>query len=213
MNRPVSIDGAAVLAGFAVYLPVPGLRGALFALFPGIAYRDKSLILKGLLLGFVLDVVYEICWGILPLVWEPRAEYNHLLTDYLPPEHLVITHCGCAVPDVVQFTLGLVGWATAFFLLWLALWPRRLHLAAYFAIPCLGALLTAVAAIVLWNLAPLDEWWVYRSAYSQERIPVEVFVFVFILVVPLCTLAVGLLFWLGGRRRGGITGVPHEPKK
>ena len=81
-RRPTSIVLPALISGFGAYVPIPGLRGALFALFPGIAFRDVRLMLKGLVLGFLADLMVFVGWPMLGFVWEPRASYNWLITHF-----------------------------------------------------------------------------------------------------------------------------------
>jgi hypothetical protein len=194
------------MCGFAAFVPVPGLRGALFGLFPGLAFRDPRLAVKGAELGFAADVLFCMAWACLHWQWELRGDYNRTLARIVPPGHWVGTHHGCPVPNWLQFALGLVAWATVMFLVWSLVWPRKFGYRAYFLPPAAGAVLTAIAAVVLWTFAPMNDRFGWPPA-PPYKLQTEAFVALLIASLPLCTLGVGLVFWILER-----TNAPPQPR-
>jgi len=196
MSSPRSIDGSALIAGFAIFVPIPGLRGALFAIFPGLAFRDFWLMLKAAGLGLAIDVAYcGFLWPFLGLRWELRGEYNRTLAHLLPPGAWAGTHHGCPVPNSVQFTLGLVGWMTLMFLIWAILWPQKTRCTMRLLPPAVGGFLVAIAANVLWFFAPMNERFGWPPEPAHKLTPVP-FLALLILALPLCSVGVGFVFAL-----------------
>ncbi len=193
-NR-VAIFGAASICGLCIYLPVPGMRGALFCLFPGIANRSLTIAGKGLLAGLAADVAFCIGWIVAGFVWEPRASFNRILAEYLPPAHVVATHFACPVPNGVQFGLGLVGWCGLMFAIWLYLWPRRFPPLTSVFMLLTGAVSVTVASVVLWTVSPMDGWW-SDGAKPFGDITSDWYALVFVAAVPVCCLAFGCAIWL-----------------
>ncbi|REK18958.1 MAG: hypothetical protein DWQ37_02755 [Planctomycetota bacterium] len=209
MKWRLSTEVAAGVAGAAIYLPI-GLRGTLFALCPALAGGRRRLWVIAPVAGFVLECVYQLAWLCLPLVWEPRGEFNEALALYLPPIHKIVTHHGCTVPNSVQFVAGLVGWTGCYFVLWMLLWPRPLPWRARFAVPVVGMLLVALAGAGLWRIAPLDEWH-GRFAFAAEKVPQSVFALAVVLSMPVCTFVLGLLIHVFERRTTRADNLPPPP--
>lgn len=195
--KPRSVDGPALLCGLAIFMPVPGVRGALFALFPGLAFRNRQLLAAGAIYGFLLDLLFFFVWQSLGLVWEPRGEYNRIINTYLPPEHTVMTHCGCAVPNVVQVVGGLVLWAATFYFLWVKLWPVKLKTRAQIFIPLCGTFLMAISGVITWYSAPLHEWRYWQP--EKTVLSSEAFLLLFVTLFPLSSLLVGCSFLFAAR--------------
>lgn len=196
------VGGSAILCGLCVYFPIPGLRGAAFCLFPGLALRSRTLAIEGAAYGFVTDVVVNFCWMFIGGVWEPRASYNVALVHFLPPDMLVVTHAGSPMPNSMKFGLGLVVWMTTMYFIWASLWRPRLDWAVRSRILGLGAILSGAIAALLWTVAPLDGWWSHGAAPFGDLEPGK-FLFVFLTTLPACSLLVGCSLHVASN--GGVT--------
>jgi hypothetical protein len=64
----------------------------------------------------------------------------------------------------------------------------------------LGAALVVTAGGILWSLAPMDEW--RGPVTPAERIPLSLFVFVFIVAIPFCNFCVGAILGRFEERSG-----------
>lgn len=180
---------AAVICGFAIYVPVPGLRGGLFGLFPGYAQRSVGTALKGFALGLFVDLTISIAWIFFGPTWEPRASYNSVLAHYLPPEHMIMTHHGSPLPNYVQFTLGLALWTSAQFSIWIRLWKPKIQIQRQRRIYTSGVVSVVAAATILWIVSPMDGWWHHGAAPFGDLPPIPL-AGVFLLSMPCCTVAV-----------------------
>jgi len=183
---------AAIVSGLSIYIPIVGLRGAAFCLFPGIAQRSMAMAAKGTALGFLADIAFCMGWFFFGPVWEPRDSYNEILVTYLPPGQMVMTHAGCPIPNGLQFGLGLVLWTTLMFNIWIQTWKPRINGSARRAALFAGAIAVSVAASVLWIVAPMDDWWQHGAAPFGDLAPLP-FTVVFVVSLPACTLIVGKL--------------------
>jgi hypothetical protein len=189
--RPAStvpIVGAALTSGLCIYAPC-GLRGALFCLFPGIAYRSPEIALKSAGLGLIVDILFNAGWMALGLEWEPRASYNFVLAHYLPPMHRVITHGNCQAPNEVQFELGLVGWTSVMFLVWQFFWPAMIPPGRRLVVCVVGAAFVGGAAKLLWEIAPKRGWLSGPHGRFDDYSPM-LLVVALIASIPLCCLSV-----------------------
>ena len=184
-----NLFSAAIIRGCACYLPILGVRGAGFCLFPGIVRHSWQLAFKGGGFGFLYDIVVEIGSSIVLGPWEPRAGYNRLLVNNLPPGFDVITHVGSPVPNSLKFCLGLIIWMSVMYAIWIALWILKLNWARRLQIPSTGAMCVGVCAIILWIVAPLDEFWQHGAQPFGDLAPVP-FLAVFLTTMPLCSLIV-----------------------
>lgn len=203
-SKRFSVYGAALISGLCIYIPVPGIRGALFCLFPGIANRSLKIAGKGLIAGFCADIAFCIAWFFLGFVWEPRVSFNRILSDFLPPEHAIYTHSECAVPNGVQFGLGLTAWCGCMFALWLHFWPRRFSTETYFLLWHVGVLSVIIASASLWVVSPMDHWWSFGAQPSGD-INSDWYVLVFLGAIPTCCLifsaGIQIANWFADRRQ------------
>jgi hypothetical protein len=113
-----AVAGPAILCGLCIYLPVAGIRGAAFCLFPGLAQRSWRTAIKGAGYGLFADLLVDFCWMFIAGVWEPRASYNVAVVHYLPPDLMVMTHVGSPMPNSLKFGLGLMLWTTTMYGIW-----------------------------------------------------------------------------------------------
>ena len=187
---------AAIIAGLFAYVPVPGIRGALVGLFPGIARRSGRTVVQGLICGFSADLFLWMLWTAL-FVWEPRDSYN-LALSLLPPTHMVVTHVGCATPNWAQFGAGLVVWLGMMFGLWLYLWRPHVSYERRPLSVVGGMAFGAAVAALLWTVAPMGQWW-HRGAQPFGDLPLIPFFIVYLSSVPLCGVVFVLLVTTGGR--------------
>jgi hypothetical protein len=197
----VSVEAAAAVCGFACYLPVAGLRGALFCLFPGIVLRSLRIAFQGAGLGFLADIAVVTIWSALAGVWEPRVGFNRTLVSLLPPDFTVMTGYGSPMPNSLKFGLGLIFWTVTMYALWMTIWIPKLPWLSCLAILAVGAMAVGICATILWIVTPLDEWWGYRGKQLGLLSPVPWFA-VFILTMPTCAVIVGCLMRLSSRKAG-----------
>jgi len=187
---------AAVLTSFAAYIPIVGIRGACFCLFPGISQRSLRIGFIGALIGLVCDIAVSVVWMIIAGAWEPRwGGYNSILIYYLPPDFMVATHVGSPMPNSMKFCLGLMLWSATMHLIWMLIWQPRLDWERRLPIICIGSILVCACAIVLWIVAPLTG--TLGGEYQPfGDLPPVPFITVFISTMPICSLVVALLaYW------------------
>lgn len=186
---------AAVLTAFAAYIPINGIRGACFCLFPGIALRSVPIGLIGALIGFFVDIAVSIVWMNVAGAWEPRwGGYNSILSQYLPPDIMVATHVGSPMPNSLKFGLGLMLWSATMHLTWLSLWKPRLEWDCRLTIVGIGSVIVCVGATILWMVAPLTgTLGVEYQPFGD--LPLVPFLAVFVSTMPVCSLVVGLLIY------------------
>lgn len=198
------------VAGFAAYLPVPGFRGALYCAIATIPFRRRgdggNVALAGLL-GFLADVVFQAGWMTAGFVWEPRDGYNRILAAFLPPEHQVVTHFGCPVPNSVQFIAGLAGWTTCMFVVWCYARPWRIRWTAYAAPLGIGAMTTVCVAIVLWSVSPMNHWH-GRGPHHPAAIESDWWLAVFLAAMPICSAIESYFLWRIEKRE-----FPRHPNR
>jgi hypothetical protein len=185
----------AVLAAFAAYIPIVGLRGACFCLFPGISLRSLRIGFFGALVGFFSDIAVSIVWMIIAGAWEPRwGGYNSILIHYLPPDIMVATHVGSPMPNSMKFGLGLMLWSATMHLTWMSIWKPRLEWDRRLPIIGAGSIIICVGATVLWEVAPLTG--TLGGEYQPfGDLPLVPFVAIFVSTMPVCSLVVALLIY------------------
>jgi len=193
--QKADVSLAAVISGFGIYFYVPGIRGAIFGLFPGIALRSRKLALKGLTLGAALDILYFILWPIVAMLlgmfWEPRASYSPFLTEWLPSGGMVATHMGSPWPNGLQFAINIMVWVSLETLVWIALWPKNGN-AVTMKILLAANSAAAFSALILWVVTPLDGWW-HHGAAPFGDLSMEPWMAVYLSVFPLSALFAALV--------------------
>lgn len=197
-----AVGGPAIICGLFIYLPIPGIRGAAFCLFPGWARRSWSVAVEGAVLGFGADLIVDFAWMFIAGVWEPRSSFNVALVDFLPPDLMVMTHAGSPMPNSMKFGVGLVVWMTTMYSIWASLWRPRLDWSVRSGILGLGAILSGAIAALLWTVAPLDGWWRHGAAPFGDLEPGK-FLFIFLTTLPACSLLIGCSLHVASN--GGIT--------
>lgn len=203
MTRPKLVLGPALIAGFGVYCPLPLVRGAIVGLLPGLVSRSGRNVWLGIVCGAALDlVVCMICMALGP-TWEPRGGYNRTLATYLPPVRIVVTHSGGG--QEAAFFPSLLFWWAFFILLWALLWSPRPSLARIVGIIAAGESVIFLAALFLWLVSPMDEWW--HWGYRPHRIESPIlYLMVFLPTMPACSIFIARLLALTPERT-------HDPTK
>lgn len=164
--RLLDVVGAALGCSLFAYLPLPGVRGAGFCLFPGVALRSRRLASKGSIAGFCADIIFEI---ISPFICIASTHSNRM-----------------------QFTIELVVWTAAMYAIWMWLWSPPLYADNRVGIHGIGALAVIGASIVFWAVSPLDRLWPSIAIPFGDLAPVTVTV-ILLSSIPICSLIVALL--------------------
>jgi hypothetical protein len=202
------------LCAFAAYVPILGVRGAAFCLFPGLAQRSIRLTLVGVLLGFLADIGVTIFWMIVGGVWEPRwGGYNDTLAHYLPPDIMVATHVGSPMPNSIRFALGLVLWSVTMYAIWTLLWRPKLELERRVQILVTSAITVGLCAIVLWTVAPLSVMLGGRYQPFGD-LPTKPFLAVLFTTMPISSLIVAMMIYFQSKsqatqNRLNVSGGPR----
>jgi hypothetical protein len=201
--RPLSaarVLPAAIICGLAFYIPLFGIRGAAACLFPGIAQRSWRIAFKGAAAGFLSDVVVTIALILFCGAWEPRESFNRTLVTNLPPGFIVATHAGSPMPNSMKFGFGLVCWSSTIFAIWMAFCPPKLEWHLRLSVMAAGEFAVGVSAVILWTVAPLDEFWHHGAQPFGDLSPVP-FLAVFLSTMPICSIIVGEAMAIASRRQ------------
>lgn len=159
---------AAIVASSAILIPIPLLRGALFALFPGIAWRSWRLAAASALAGVALDLGVSFFQSeVLPNAVVPWLRYeplrNPIFDEFLPiaPGVQSAEH---NFPDdrELYFGIGLTLWIFCMLQNWSIWWPRA-HSSKSGNRP--AAALTAAVAVPIFLLT-VDSLRRYFSFYE-----------------------------------------------
>ncbi len=189
--RP-SVVGAALISGFCIYYPVPGLRGAAFCLFPGIAQRSIPMALKAAACGFFADLAVGYLWYLTDIgpgyrTTAPTYPGPMSLIYYLPPLHE-------SYPSAFILAIALISWTSTMYEIWMRFWQPRLSRADKVRIHLLAAAIVSVAAMILMIVSRMDTKWrtIQRPVPYELWPPAPIFC-IFILAIPICTLVVAIV--------------------
>ncbi len=202
-----SVVGPALIASLGIYCPVPLLRGALFGMFPGIANRSRRLVIRGALLGALLEFLFFAVWGIvisymfLGMAWETRAGYNPFLCTVIPGSFVVHTHLAHPWSNSVQFQVNIMVWVSYMVFGWWIMWRPRLSVprlvmmlvTANLAAWASGALLLAVSPM---HFSSFSENWRITAPIELSD---SLWVVVYLAVFPVSGVVIAQ--WFRGRTR------------
>jgi hypothetical protein len=184
---------ASLIAGFAIYVPMPIVRGALFGLMPGIAWRSWRLAGFGALCGVFAEFVHMFFFRLLLDGWNTREVYCELLLTHLPPGIMTL-----AIPDFhplpnsVHFVIIIVIWAAVMFPMWYVAWPcPKCGRDVCILVPVVIAAATA-SAVWLWCTAPPGP---YERSVNSVRNEAEIMRFLATNFIFAFSPACALLGW------------------
>jgi hypothetical protein len=188
---PGSPVAAALIAGFAIYVPIPIVRGAIFGLMPGIAWRSWRPAALGALCGAFAEFVYLFFLQWMLVGWNTRADYCELLLTHLPPGTLQAAFpCVHPLPNSVHFVIIIVSWSALLFPMWYVAWPYQKGEREFCIFVAVVVTAVTATAIWLWTTAPPGPY--MRSGISKAneaeimRFLATNFIFAF---SPACALA------------------------
>jgi hypothetical protein len=143
-----------MIAGMAIYVPLLCVRGALFGLMPGIAWRSWRMAALGALAGTLAEFVFSFFFLLLFDGGNERQSYSEILVRYLPPYDSYAIQALYLMPNGPRFAFNLVSWSAGLFSVWYLLWPGRKTPSRYGAFMAIAMTAIACTAVWLWMTAP-----------------------------------------------------------
>jgi hypothetical protein len=205
----------AVLAGLAIYLPQAILikfsllgpdrwyweeselfRGAVVGLFVGLARRSLLWTVVGAFVGIAMSWLYLQVWYSvameLNIIWDHRHGYNPLLGEWLPGA-CIGTHTFSPWPRWAQFLIRVTFWHWFVWTAWWICWRPRLSALQFLRTILVSSIVMAVVCGILWRVTPLRDL-SGRISVVWGELPNAIWMTVYLLVFPLCSVVCALQF-------------------